>query len=76
VGRLGGQGAGAGRRAGGCCAARPAAVDAPAGLPLEEALALGRDQLLCGVLALLLVFVLFGLIDVPAQLFFFCAASA
>lgn len=40
-------------------------------LPLPEALATGAGLMLSGVLAMALVFVLFGLIDMPVQLFFF-----
>ena len=41
------------------------------GLPLPEAIAQGAGLLLSGTLALALVFVLFGFIDLPVQLFFF-----
>jgi flagellar biosynthetic protein FlhB len=39
--------------------------------PFGEALAHGADMMLDGVMALALVFLLFGLIDLPAQIFFF-----
>ncbi len=41
------------------------------GLPLAEAIAQGAALLLSGALAMALVFVLFGFIDLPVQLFFF-----
>lgn len=41
------------------------------GLPLEAALATGWGMALSGVLTMALVFVLFGLIDLPVQVFFF-----
>lgn len=40
-------------------------------LPLSEALGQGLEQVLGGVLGMVLVFLLFGLIDLPAQVFFF-----
>lgn len=40
-------------------------------MPLGEALGAGVGLLLSGVLAMALVFVLFGLIDLPTQVFFF-----
>ena len=41
------------------------------GLSLVEALNTGTDMVLSGVLGMAMVFVLFGLIDLPTQLFFF-----
>lgn len=41
------------------------------GLPLGEALGVGADLVLSGTLSMALVFVLFGLIDLPTQVFFF-----
>lgn len=41
------------------------------GLPLGEALHTGAGMVLSGVLSMAMVFVLFGLIDLPVQVFFF-----
>jgi len=41
------------------------------GLPLGEAMGVGADLVLSGTLSMALVFVLFGLIDLPTQVFFF-----
>lgn len=41
------------------------------GLPLPEAIAQGAGLLISGVMAMVLVFVLFAFIDLPVQMFFF-----
>jgi flagellar biosynthetic protein FlhB len=41
------------------------------GLPLNEAMILGANQMMDGLMALCAVFIIFAIIDVPAQAFFF-----
>ncbi|MDB5846431.1 MAG: flhB [Rhodoferax sp.] len=41
------------------------------GLPLAEAISVGAELMFSGALAMVMVFVLFGLIDLPVQVFFF-----
>ncbi|MGO4377375.1 EscU/YscU/HrcU family type III secretion system export apparatus switch protein [Pseudoduganella sp. RAF53_2] len=41
------------------------------GMPLGEAISLGANQMMDGLMAMVAVFVIFAIIDVPAQAFFF-----
>jgi len=41
------------------------------GLPLNEAMILGANQMMDGLMAMVAVFIIFAIIDVPAQAFFF-----
>jgi flagellar biosynthetic protein FlhB len=41
------------------------------GLPLNEAIGLGANQMMDGLMAMVAVFIIFAIIDVPAQAFFF-----
>ena len=41
------------------------------GMPLGEAISLGANQMMDGLMAMVAVFVIFAIVDVPAQAFFF-----